>query len=158
VGYVAGAAYEAGIVLVAPDYASWAEARWPDRPAADRLPEADPLGEGVSNLLRYSMTVESGGGVANPFPVAIQAGAGGAPMRLVFRRVRGLADAVYVVERTTNLAAADGWSDEVSGGPVATFESATDNGDGTETAVYAVSAAVTGTSPGYFRCRVELAP
>jgi hypothetical protein len=155
-GYTAGTVYEAGIAIVAPTYAAWAEARWPDRPAADRLPEADPLGEGVPNLIRYAMSKGPAGASETIYPALIRQGTPvSGPVRLSVRRVRGLTDVIYRMEFSTQFA---GWNDQFNGAPAATAGAVTDLGDGTETVEFEASASAAAEAKGFFRYRIEPAP
>jgi len=83
---------------------------------------ADPSGQGVSNLVRYALGLTPADNVHDYLPVAATAGSN---FRLEYRRLKGAADVAYTTESSGDLST---WSAIVEP-PVVIG----DNGDGTET-------------------------
>lgn len=108
-----GAGVVAGRVLqlaVRDTFATWAATAFPvETPEADRLPDADPNGDGIRNLMAYALRLDPLATAANRLPEGLQTPAGD-EFAFRFRRNKAASDVIYLVETTETLTAWDVYS------------------------------------------------
>ena len=148
--YDPGVSTDANVVIRNRSFANWMTDSLGGLPPADQLPLADSDHDGFSNLLEYALKMNPRvpDSVSGPAVGVSDLIGGQRYLTLTFRRLLPPRDVTYAVEVSDTLA---GWDSP----PGATVEqSATANGDGTETVVVRDTVPMTPDSRRFLRLRV----
>lgn len=108
-GTVNGVVMQLEIAATAGSYDAWASSAFPEEtPEADRAPDADPIGDGIPNLLAYALALDPLANKSGGMPTAIP---GEGHLTFRFRRNLNAADISVVVESSEDLS---GWVEVVA--------------------------------------------